>query len=459
VNSTQGRNKLRRIEDLANLVAKDYSLVHLVPRGTPVFVDQNLRGRVRFSKRQGNFLPIIATENSSSVASAVASPANKLKVSRVIKGFEVSGAVLSIGPGRELVRIADIDPTTGDVVIEGELIASHSAGTSVHLFGVPVEVIGNYSTGKNVIQIRSAEPVMSGDQIAIETAVGLINSTVSTRIVRTTFLGLTNDGRSNYEIVLTEGVSRDLANEDLIILRAQPGYQSEKMRLHVNGPFVVDYVSGPFFDGLQIDEYLNIQLFNTLGQPVAGYEQPVSVGKNFAVQGVSIRSDSMLFWDVLRGSIQYRNGKFIAVTDAAGKFALSKELVPEFTPGTEWTVSVRSNNPAALRVGFMPNGYRDFSLITNIRQRVVVGTETTEQNANRIEVVVTTQMPFKEVEFDNWHPTPSSVVSMVYQITSTAYGNSVWQAGSLMLKPQFFTLDDITARYDFSAYDNGVIHL
>lgn len=452
------RNIIRRIEDLSNQLAKDYTNIHLIPRGTPQFIDQNLRGRVRFGKRQGNFLPVLAADNSSFVAVGVVSPSRKLSVTRVIPGFEVLGALLSIGPGRELIKISDINSTVGEITTETELIASHAEGTTIHLYGVPLEVIGNWNAEVTTIQVRSTENVFIGDQIAIDTTKGLVNSTVSTRVIDATFLGTAIDGRFNYEIVLEEGISRSLLNDEDIVLRAQPGYQSNSTRLKVNGPFVVDYISGPFFEDTDIEEFLNIQLLNALGSPLPGYSRPVSVGKNFAIPNVTIQASSMLFWDVVRGSVQFRDGKFIAITDSTGRFALSQFLVPAFSPGTEWVVPVRSNDTALLRIKFEPNDYRDFSLVTGALQRVTVGTLPTEQDARRIEVVVVTQQPFKEVEFNNWLPLASSVSSIVYQITSTAFGNNVWQAGSLMLKPYFFTTDDIAARYDFSAYDNGVIH-
>ena len=449
---------LRSIEDLGQAVAKDYANVRLVPRGTPVFFDQNLRGTIRFATRRGNFLPVIAPQNSSELAADVSPPSNQLKLSRITSGFTVDGAVISLGPGRELARITDIDETTGDVVTTDDMVGTHTEGEGVDLYGVPIEVIGDQAANDTVIQIRSSFIVMIGDQVAIDTTQGLLSSTVSTTITGVLFLGTTLDGRTNYELTLAEGIARPLANEEDILLRAQPGYESEAERIDVRGPFVLDYVSGPFFEQTVVDEWLNVQLQNALGDPLAGFSTPVSVGKNSPVINMSIPNEALLFWTVIAGNVQFRNNRFTAVTDADGRFALTHELVPPFPPGTEWQIPVLANDSALIRVAFLPNDYRTFSVGTNTPTRITVGTTTSEQPATRIEIAVQTQNPGAEIVFNDWVTTTSAAAQLYYQVTSTAYGNNVWQAGSLMLKPYFFTLDDIRARYDFTAYNQGVVH-
>ena len=50
--------------------------------------------------------------------------------------------------------------------------------------------------------------------MAIDTTKGLLNSTVSTLVTDVLFLGTTLDGRNNFELTLTEGISRALSNEE-----------------------------------------------------------------------------------------------------------------------------------------------------------------------------------------------------------------------------------------------------
>jgi hypothetical protein len=453
-------NTLRRIEETANKVAKDYTNIHLMARGSQTFIDQNLRGTIRFARRRGNFLPVIEAENQSELSVAVVPPTDQITLSRIIPGFEVPDAVLSVGPGREIVRVSDIDMTTGEIVLADELLGVHDAGTGVDLYGVPIEVIGTHTSGDMVIRLRSEWRVFTGDRIAIDTTPGLLNSIVETEITNTVYLGEGVDGRHQYQVTLEEGISRSLANEEDILLRAQPGYQSTALRVsRINGPFVVDFVSGPFFEKTTIDEFLSIQLFNALGDTITGYSEPVLVGKNFGVFDMPIKAESMLFWDVAHGSIQWRNGKLIAITDSNGRFLLYTDLVPAFTSGVEWEIPVKSNDTTSLSVRFYPNESRSFSLATGILTRIRVGTTTSDEDASRIEISVRTENPGSEVEFNNWLPTSSAVSTLLYQLTSTAFGSNLWQAGSLMLKEYFFTLDDISARYDFVSYDNGTIQL
>ena len=166
----------------------------------------------------------------------------------------------------------------------------------------------------------------------------------------------------------------------------------------------------------------------------------------------------MLFWDVIRGSVQFKNGNFIAITDAEGKFVLSQHIVPEWSAGTEWQIPVIANDPTLLRVKFEPNDFRDFSLTTDVLQRVTVGTLPSEKATTRLEIVARSQTPFSEITFNNWLPTTSSVSFLLYQLTSTAFGDNVWKSSSLIVKPYFFSTADISARYDFSGYNNGVVH-
>lgn len=450
---------LQRIESIAQDVAKDYSNVRLVSRGTPRFFDQNLRGTVRFGTRRGNFLPVLQPQNSSALAADVTPPINRLVLASVTPGFQILGAVISLGPGRELAEISDIDPDTGDVTTTDDLIGTHVTGEGIDLYGLPIETIGTQTAGDSVIQVRSNYPVVIGDSVAIDTTAGLLSSSVSTEVMDVLFLGTALDNRRNYELTLAEGIARSLANEEDILLRAQPGYESQDERIDIQGPFVLDYVSGPFFEDTVITDHLNVQLRNSLGDPLIGFERHVAVGKNSPVTAMSIPSESMLFWTVIAGSVQLRNGRFTAVTDQDGRFALTYELVPPFPAGTEWEIPVTANDNAVLRVAFLPNDYRDFSLGSGIAHRVVVGTTGQEQAANRIEVAIRTERAGAEIAFSNWLTTTSAAARLSYQVTSTAFGDNVWQAGSLMLKPYFFTLDDIRARYDFGAYNQGVVHL
>lgn len=458
-NEVSHRNVLRRIEDHASNIAKDYTNLHLMPRGIPTFVDQSLRGSIRFAKRWGNILPVIAADNSSSLAANINPPTDSLVLTSVVSGMEIEDAVLTLGPGREFARVVDIDTTTGEVSTESELVGVHAEGEQVDLYGVPIDIISAWSLGVSTIQVRSAYKIVNGDQIAIDTTRGSLTSLVATLITQISYLGVALDGRFNYQLDLEEPISRSLVNEESILLRAQPGYESTLLNVQrLNGPFVVDYVSGPFFDDLVIEEYLSLQLLNPIGTALPGFDQLLEVGKNFAVANMPIKSESMLFWDVVQGTVQFKGDHFVAITDSNGCFVLSQELVPTFPPGTEWQIPVRSNGVALLRVAFLPNDYRDFSLSDGILNRVNVGSVNSDQDCSRIEVVLKSHEPYTEVEFFNWLPTEYSLASIIYQITSTAYGDNIWQAGSLMLKPYFFTLGDIKARHDFFGYDSGTVH-
>ena len=310
-----------------------------------------------------------------------------------------------------------------------------------------------------MIQIRADDIVVAGDQIAIDTTAGLLSSTVSTRVTSAQFLGFTIEGRRNYQLTLETGISRSLVNEEDILLRGQPAYESQANRVRAVGPFVIDFISGSFFDDPEVDEFLNIRVLNSLGDPLPGYTDFVPVTKNTPVVTATIPTDSMLFWKSLAGQSQFRDGRFLAITGATNRFAIFEELVPPFPVDQEWEIPVRADDTALLRIRFYPNPFKTFSLVAGVLQRIRVGIGAGEEPSTRVEVAIQSQRPGATVEINDWLPTTSAASSLEYQVTSTAFGSNVWQAGSLLLKPYFFTLDDIRARYDSTAYDQGVVHL
>ncbi len=453
------RNVLRRIEDIANSISKDYSNIHVIPRGAVTHIDQNLRGRTRFARRSGNFLPVLQANNQAALAADVTPPTDQIQVAPVLPGMLYPNAVISIGPGVELARIFDIDDVTGKIVTDQELNGTHVEGAGVNLYGIPIEVIGNPTKGSTTVQVRSEENIFIGDQIGIEATAGLLNSIALIRVTGATFLGTGIDGRFQYELDLAEGTNRSISNEEEILLSAQPGYQSlSNSATRVNGPFVIDFISGPFFEKTIIDEYLSIQLFNSVGDPVSGFETPVSSPKNTPVINLPINAESMLFWPVTQGKAGFSEGKFVATTDDNGRFVIHQEMVPAFPPGVEWQIPVTAFGTVLMTVRFYPNPARTFSLSAGNLQRVLVGMLPGDEPATRVEIALRSEQPNRSVEFSKWATNAPAVSSIQYNMTSTAFGASEWQGGSLLLKEYFFTLEDVSARYDFSAYDNGVLH-
>jgi hypothetical protein len=450
---------LGAIERSAQELAKDYSNIKLVARGAPTFWDANLRGTVRFCVRQGNFLPVLAPRNTAELAADAESPENRITLTQMPDAFLLDGAVLSLGPGRQLATVADVDTSTNIVTLGQDLQGSHTAGETVELYGVEIESIGAQPSGDTVIQVRSRYRVTAGDEIALATVPSLLGSYVSTRVTQAAFLGTALDGRFNYELTLIQPIQRSLANEESLLLRAHPSYESRVARFNMPGPFCLDYLSGPFFDRTVLDEYLSIQLRNAIGDTLPGYTSFVNVAKNFPITQVPIKADALLFWRAIAGQQQWIDGQFVAMTDANRHFCITQELVPEFPAGTEWSIPVLADDSGTIRVKFAPNDYRTYYFVPGIVQRITVGTESTDSDASRIEIAITTSRANARVQLGDWLTTQVSAQQLAYQITSTAYGDNVWQASSLQLKPYFYSLEYIRAQYDLTAYNQGSIHL
>lgn len=452
--------KIRRIEDRVQNHAPQWSNIHVIPRGLPVFADQNLRGTIRFSKRQGNFLPILAADNVVELAADADRGAQDLLVTRLVSSIQ-PGNIISIG-NVEKQLVADVNTDEGRIILQEPLITSHSAGSEVLAFATPVEVIGPVGKGATTLQIRSSFKVFNGDNLVIRTEETLLRSAVEFKIAQVRFLG-TSELLYNHELTLEVGIPRALAAEEEIFFKEQAGYESPDILtpggVEEFGPFLLDYISGPLIAGVDVEETLSIQLFDGIGDPLPGFIDPVTVGKNYPITQVPVNNESMLMWDLIKGSLQFDDqNKVILICDENGEFALSKHIVPFFPPGSEWEMPVRANSNALFRVKVDPQGYRDFSLIAGQNQRPLIGVGAAEAPGTRIEIVIKS-VPFAQVEVNNWQPPGSVATSIRYNITSDAQGDFRWEASGILFKPYFLNLDPIEARYDFSDYDAGLIYL
>ncbi len=215
-------------------------------------------------------------------------------------------------------------------------------------------------------------------------------------------------------------------------------------------------MSGAFFGETAIDDYLNVKLLTALGDPVPGFTDFVPVGKNFPVVRARIPADAMVLWNPIIGQMRLRDTKFLALLQG-GEFACTTELVPPFPPDSEWVVPVFASASALMRVRFYPNDWKDYTLVGGAVDRLQIGVTAGELASNRLEIAISSPVDDATIEFSDWLPT-TAAASLVYQITSTAYGSDQWQSSSILFKPYFLRANDLSGRYDFSAYDQGVVY-
>jgi len=152
-------------------------------------------------------------------------------------------------------------------------------------------------------------------------------------------------------VTLDRATHRALVDGETLQLLAYPAYISPILpvpqplaaSLPVVGPYLIDWLSAPFLNNMEVDEYQTIQQFNAVRLPIGS---PIEIQKNHQILHVPVRCDQLLFWDKIYGTMQYDDDqkRLVATTDDRGYWNIQYVCVPEidvpFTPATGLIVTV-----------------------------------------------------------------------------------------------------------------------
>ena len=477
---------LEKMEDFANNIAAAYTTTHLVPRGVPRFVDQALKGTLKFSRRIGNTLPTIQPQNQITLTQDAAVLQNILNVNSILPGYAPKSLVRI--NNQEVVEVADVDTSLLIITLTEDLFVAHSSGNYVDLFGIPAYVYGPVAPGgvlpahvTTTFYVRSSYRIITGDQLYIQQTPSLILSGTSFTVTDAVPLyPLANDFITM--VTLDQPIPRDLALNDTVYLRTFPGYvspivtiPSHRRRPMYMGPFVVDYVSGRFDDGDDIVENLDLQAYDSIGRQFLGVDPVISnqtyfsrSAKNTPIISVPIHASSFLFWEVIRGKINYQPDHFMLIADDSGRAVISTELTPAWTGPQTWICQAQGVTAdfGSVYSRFYPNSEVLAGSISMASPSTLEFT-LTGQSATRLEIVFTGP-PNGIIKFGSWFPvlksstlpvvyTDNTITKLQYTISARVIGNTIWQAGSLMIKPYFNVLADIEGIHDFDSFDNGAV--
>ncbi len=457
---------LRKIEALAQAVAPEWTSVRVVPRTVPAHVDRQMRGNVRHGRLLGNPLPNLFPENQTMLTQLASIQQTSIIVKQVIPGME-PGCLLSMGL-RELVLVADVVEGERKIIATDNLLVSHEEGEQVDLFAEPVTVIGptplpilaSDDTRNKILDIRSKYRIIAGDQLYILTDVTNIRSGIEYTVDIAEQLP-DSGSLTTVRVTLDQAIPRDIAANDIVYLRAFPAYYSPRVNLPQHsrapiplGPFVVDYASGRYDDQPSVPETMDVHFYGGNGDLL---DYPARMTKNQPFVNVPIHQSSLIFWDKLRGSINYRNDRFVLKCDSAGRAVLKTELVPAWPTGHSWTVKVtgRGGSGIAVRYSFHPNEYKTAgSAIEGLTIPMVFSLEDGEEPATKLEIVLSGP-PGSEVEMGVWIPMSPAATKVQYTLSGRVVGNGIWQTGSLMVKPYFRVLADLELQLDSDDFDSG----
>jgi len=473
--------RLQRYNELLSGISPHYSNVVVQPRGFPIFSDPLLKGQVRFARKTGADFALINPDNEILLQAAAPKNTQILLLERPNKWLEI-GAILSIGPDIEFATVRDFSDTF--IQLTEPVTGDFSENASVNLFATPLFVSLDAPADSTTLIVKSRYHILAGDKLSFETTPGLLTSLLDISVSRSRLLGVVDEEAPFslfHEVILDESTPVDLtalSGGNNLFLKAQPSYLSNQVfvpQVPGNpddiGPFLLDYVSGVLFDRPNVDEQMSLTVYDKLGNSIVDDNLfPLPVDKQFPISEMPIMADSIILWHVADGAMTF--GKrgvaqeitAIAICDGRGQFQTTQEVIPVLPPGTEWIVPVKASTPATVRVTFVPNETREFSLEALTPTQILIGTTATDQPIERIEIIVIGQDEETQVEFGNWVPTQTQAFSLVYGITADVFGEAQWQATNVFQKPYFLNFaSGLKGRFNSSRtpnrFDGGILFL
>lgn len=155
---------LRKSEDVIQSVAPEWTTVHVIPRGVPRFIDQNLRGIARYANRIGSFLPNLQPDNRVKTTALIQALSQEIKVERIVDGL-VPGSLIQIDES-EIQLVADVQRDKLTIQTFNLIKGNFPEGATIDLFGESY-----VSTGQTAIaQPRATLTVTQGANVMSMTA-------------------------------------------------------------------------------------------------------------------------------------------------------------------------------------------------------------------------------------------------------------------------------------------------
>jgi len=458
--------RIQRIREIINGKLPAYNSAFVQVRGLAFPLDIFLAGRARFARKLGEVLAIWIADNATTLAADVTTYDNKLVLDEVIP-WVVPGSKLRLG-NQVFVFVEDIVDDGFGLLLTETPITTFEAGSEVELYAHPLQMNVSYAATpedpEDFISIISDHKIYPGDVITV----GSYEHDVTEAILANTL----EDGRFQYQLTLATGITSNLSAGSYtdVYLRAYPAYESLPLRtptlpttvIGSVGPFLFDRVSGELFTDLNVEEIDIVTLYDTSGAQIS----TSNMSKNEVIYGVSLSPDMFLFWDRVRGKIQWDGTKkaFKAITDQYGVFQLHNMCVPVFPPGqvTRWLARVEATVETKMVVELEPNPPQVFTIPAGTSTSVAIEFPTTDAPIERIHIVFDTgtDNPEAAVYMKSWETNTPSVGFISHATIAKVTGRFLWGSSGAFAKPYFLKLDYIRAQADlFAKLNSGLLVL
>jgi len=268
---------------------------------------------------------------------------------------------------------------------------------------------------------------------------------------------------------------------DTIYLRCWPCYESKPCAIpslpqgDTNlGPVAFDWLSGVTAEETSYEEFMTITTQDAAQNPVWTKE----VQKNHVLLQEPIRSDAMLFWDLLRGHLNWNGQETLAKPDALGipEFQAHYKCAPPFRgEGQIQTWRLRFVNPNVTAVQVVitlePTAPQTFTVPAGATQFLKIQVPQ-NQDITRVYVCFHSVVPDPNnpsqwipggtltewCRFGNWAIDGSVIQFVTYRMLAKVNSRFKWASTGACIKPLFLNMEYLRTQLDMSAFpDNGKV--
>lgn len=491
--------RLSLIENTAASGLPRYNNLKVIVRGRPRFIDPQLEGgTLRFAVKRGFNFSAIIPDNQVELAEDAYKDSTFITMSSRPAWMKIN-TLIRLGSSEligELHVVKDTIDLNG-IEVYSPLITNYSASREqgtipvVSLIGTPCNVYAPMGSpdNKRIMMLDSWYKIVPADSLYLSSTPEILESYQEYPIKRADLVG-TRSGNSGIgepatiyqyyiELDTNTGLLPFIPDVGLrFYLKASPLYYRDEWGsgdIAISddiGPCVVDAFSGDLLNTNTVDTKLGIQTWDAFGlqtnTTLTGNQPWQLIPENHLILERPIISDSLLFWQRITGNFQYqKRGYFQAELTSEGKFSFSSNLlVPKWPSDREygWVIPLFSRSAVRCIFQFEPQEQQIFEIPSNtltfIRPKVYVDSNNTP--IDRI-VMSFKGSPNSRVEIRDWQYDGSVVTSVSYYLLGTkeAFGEKRWLAGGFCIKPLFYNLAVLRARYSdgVSRYNAGHIYI
>jgi hypothetical protein len=459
--------RYQQIVDLLQSSIPEYAALTIVPRGTPLFPDLLMTGQMRFGRRTGSNFSVMNPDNQVLLTAATTAQQLIFPISRNLQWFEM-GALLTFNM-TEMMAIQDWDTDQVTVTVAETPSASWPAGSPLTLWATPLVVHADANIGDLQVTVRSRYNLSNGDVITFPVS-SQINSLSERPVLIAQSGGASGD--PDFPLLFTVNFTVPLpiplvADTSPIYLRAYPGYLSQALTVPPlssggqMGPFLMDYVSSPLDAIPSYPETFSIRTLDGSSTPIQGTASSlITASKNFPIVNRPISAEAILFWKIKRGSGGFISpNKYRLISDDGGLARVSTPLVPAIPSGSSWQFTVTADCDGLLRFWTDTGGFQDYNLIAHQSTPIIFST-TSGTVINRFEILLNLSIPNTQVVISNSNFQGQNALYFQYALVAQVLGQTNYQATSVIIKPYFLSLADLTGSYDSGkTYNGGMIYL